>query len=652
MLLRLFIPFLLLTAAAPAADKQSFTAAEMLKLKRVSEPTLAPDGRAVVFTLGVVDVEKNTQLRQLWSVGLDGSAPRQLTRDGRNMSARFSPDSKHLAFLSDRGGSTQIWIMDADGGNPRQVTKLASEADEPVWSGDGKNIVFTSEVYPDCNADDECNARRIDAESKSKVKARTYTSLLYRHWTQWQSKRVKHIMVAPADGGKVRDLTPGAKFSIPPFSFGSGNFAVSPDGTEVCYAANLDEEQATSTNWELYTVPIEGGEAKKISSSPGADASPQYSPDGKWIAWRMQVRPGYESDRWRLVTYEREPAKLNVLTENLDRHVTGFTWHPDSKRIAFTVEDRGRQQAQLIPVAGGGTRVITQGSAHVDDLQFTSDGRTLVYSEVTGSSPTEIYKAGSGGGTASALTHVNDAFLAAHTLSKLEEFTVNGAENTPIQSFLVKPPAFDEKKKYPVLFLIHGGPQGAWGETFSYRWNQQVFANAGFLVVMPNPRGSTGYGTKLTDEINGDWGGRAYEDIMAVADHVAKLPYADADRMAAAGGSYGGYMVNWILGHSNRFKALVSHAGVYDAAQHGRRDRRALVSPPGSSRASPGSSRSCMRSGRRRRQPAASGRPRWSSTANWTSACLTARACNCSPHCRRRKYRRSCWSTPTKAIGC
>ena len=570
MKLRLLTPVLLLACLAAQAQKQRFTAAEMLKLQRISEPSLAPDGRAVAFTVGVVDVEKNTQLRQIWSVALDAAAPRQITTEGRNTSPRFSPDSKHIAFLSSRGGSTQIWIMDPDGGNPRQLTRLSSEADEPVWSPDGKNLVFTSEVYPDCNADDDCNAKRIDAESKSKVKARVYTSLLYRHWTEWRSKRVKHLMVVAAEGGKVRDLTPGAKFSVPPFALGGGgNFAVSPDGGEVCYAANFDEDQATSTNWELYTVPIEGGEAKKISTSPGADAGPQYSPDGKWIAWRMQVRAGYESDRWRLVTYERESGKINVLTENLDRHVTGFTWHPDSKRLAFTQEDRGHQQAHLIPVAGGGTRAMTQGSTHVDDLQFSSDGRTLVYTEVTGSSPTEIYKASSGGGAPVALTKLNDAFLASHTLSKLENFTVNGAEGVAVESFLVKPPDFDEKKKYPVLFLIHGGPQGAWGETFSYRWNQQVFANAGFLVVMPNPRGSTGYGTRLTDDINGDWGGKAYEDIMAVADHVARLPYADAERMAAAGGSYGGYMVNWMLGHSNRFKALVSHAGVYDLRSMG-----------------------------------------------------------------------------------
>ena len=552
-----------------AAQKAPFTAEAMMKLKRISDLSVAPDGSAVVYTVGEVDLEKNAIDRQVWISPLAGGSARKVTSEGRNWGARFSPDSKRIAFLSTRSGSAQVWMMDALGENPRQVTRLSTEADGVIWSGDGRTLVFTSEVYPECNADDGCNRKRMEEEQKNPVKARVYDRLLYRHWNQWKGRRVRHLMAVSLEDGKVRDLTPGARFDVPPFSLNGGpDYAVSPDGKEVCYAANFDEDQATSTNWELYVVPIEGpGEvraAKKISTSPGADASPKYSPDGRWLAWRMQTRAGYESDRWRLVVLERETGQFTVLTENLDRHVTGFAWHPDSKRIAFTVEDRGRQQAHLIPVTGGGTRVITQGAAHVDDLQFTSDGRTLVYTEMSGYSPVEIYRAASGGGAPQPVTRLNDALLESYDLRRLEDFTVAGADNTPVHSFLLKPPNFDANRKYPVLFLIHGGPQGAWGETFSFRWNPQVFATAGFVVVMPNPRGSTGYGTKFTDEINGDWGGKVYDDIMAVVRHVEKLPYVDPERFAAAGGSYGGYMVNWILGHTDRFRALVSHAGVYD----------------------------------------------------------------------------------------
>lgn len=552
-----------------AEAKEPFTAQAMMRLKRISEPSLSPDGQLVAFTVGTVDVEGNTTQRHLYVTPASAAYPKAIATEGRNFHPRFSPDSKQIAFLSSRSGSTQIWLMKPDGTSPRQLTKLSTGIEEFTWSPDGKFIVAVSAVFPDC-ADDACNAKKIDDESKSKVKARIYTGLLYRHWTEWQTPRRKHLFVVALDGATPRDLTPGLNYDVPPFALGGGGeYSVSPDGKEICYAANLDPDQALSTNTEIFTVPLEGGEAKKVSMSPGADTAPQYSPDGKYIAWRMQVRAGYESDRWRLVVMNRETGMIETLTENLDRHIESFTWHPDSKRIAFIIGDRGRHTAHMIPITGGGTRAIIQGASTVGDLQFSADGKTLIYSESTGASPTEIYKASSSGGAPIALTKLNADLLNAHDLRPLEEFTVAGAESAQVHSFLLKPPDFDPKKKYPVLFLIHGGPQGAWGESFSFRWNQQVFATAGFVVVMPNPRGSTGYGTKFTDEINGDWGGRVYEDIMAVVDHVSAQPWADSDRMAAAGGSYGGYMVNWILGHSQRFKALVSHAGVYDLRSMG-----------------------------------------------------------------------------------
>ena len=564
MSLRLLSAFILACALVPA-QKAPFTAEALLRVKRIADPQVSPDGKWVAFSVTSIDIEKNTRPRQIYIVPLVGGSPRQISTEGDNDTPRWSPDSKRIAFVSARGGASQIWMMNADGSGAKQVTKLASEASGVKWSPDGKWLIFVSEVYPSCNADDACNAKKIEAENKSKVKAHIYTSLLYRHWTQWSGDRRKHLMVVPPDGGTVRDLTPGLKFDVPPFSLGGGDdYEISPDGKEVAYAAELDEDQATSTNWEIYTAPLEGGEAKKISTSPGADAGPKYSPDGMWIAWRMQVRGGYESDRWRLAVYNRESGQINVLTESLDRHVTGFAWYPDSKRLAFTVDDRGRQMAHLIAVTGGGTRILTQGNSHVDDLQFTSDGKTLVYTDQSGASPVEIYKAASGGGAPVAMTHLNDELLSQYDLRPFEEFTATGAEGAQVHSFLLKPPAFDARKKYPALMLIHGGPQGSWGEDWTYRWNAQVFASAGFVVAMPNPRGSEGYGTKFTDEINADWGGRAYDDVMAVTDYVANLPYVDGERMAAAGGSYGGYMVNWILGHTTRFKALISHAGVYD----------------------------------------------------------------------------------------
>ena len=562
----LILTLTLASTAMVFAQKKPFDSSAMMELKRMSDPQISPDGKWVTFTVQTVDVAANRKPSQIWIAPLAGGAPRQITHDGEaNQRARWSPDSKRIAYISDRGGSSQIWLMDTDGGDARQATNLSTEAGGVLFSPDGKNLLFTSDVYPECGADEACNKKNLDAEKNNKVKARVYTELLYRHWTEWQAKRRSHLLVIGATGGAPRDLTPGTR-DVPPFSLGgSDDYDISPDGQEVLYSMNADPVPATSTNTDVYAVSIAGGQPRRITNTPGADTNPRYSPDGKYIAWRAQFRAGYESDRWRLLVLERSTGNVTNLTDNLDRWVNSFTWAPDSTGLFFTIDDRGRQTIQLIPVAGGAVRMVASGDNELDDMQLTRDGKTMVYTQQNGVSPAEIYRASSAGGAPVALTHLNDQTLNTCQLTPLEEFWVDGAEGARVQSFVVKPYGFQPDQKYPVLLLIHGGPQGYWGHTWTYRWNAQVFAAAGYVVVMPNPRGSTGYGQKFIDEINGDWGGRAFDDIMAVADHiVTDMPYADASRMTAAGGSYGGYMIDWMLGHTQRFKALISHAGVYD----------------------------------------------------------------------------------------
>ena len=558
---------LLLTSAAIVfAQKRPFDVNALLELQRISDPQISPNGQWVAFSVQTIDVPANKKPQQIWVVPLAGGAPHQITHDGQsNSRPRWSPDSKRIAYISDRGGSSQIWLMDPDGANAKQVTSFAAEADGELFSPDGKNLVFTSAVYPGCGADDACNKKLLDAEAASKVKARMYDQLLYRHWTGWGSKRRSHILVVPVSGGAPRDLTPGTR-DVPPFSLGGpDDYDISPDSQELCYSMNADPVPAISTNSDLYVVPLAGGEAKKITNTPGADSSPLYSPDGKYLAWRAQFRAGYESDRWRLLVLERATGKVTNLTENLDRWVNTFTWAPDSATLFFTVADRGRQSIQYVGVTGGMARVAASGDSELDDMQLTRDGKTMVYTQQTGVSPIEIFRASSTGGAAVPLTHLNDATLNSYQLTPLEEFWVDAPDGARIQSFVVKPYGFQATRKYPVIMLIHGGPQGNWGYMWQNRWNAQVFAAAGYVVVEPNPRGSTGYGQKFIDEINGDWGGKPFDDVMAVTDHVvADMPYADGSRLTAAGGSYGGYMVDWILGHTQRFKALISHAGVYD----------------------------------------------------------------------------------------
>jgi dipeptidyl aminopeptidase/acylaminoacyl peptidase len=565
------VTLLLCACATLPAQKLPFDANALLRLARVGEHQISPDGTQVVFSVQRVEVQANTKPRHIYIVPVGGGTPRQLTREGTaNSRPRWSPDSKRIVYVSNRGGSSQLWMMNADGSEQRQVTDIATEADGVAWSGDGRWLLFTSEVYPDC-PDADCNKRRLEEEKQSKLKARIYTSLLYRHWDAWQGKRRKHVMLMPAAGGAIRDLTPGSR-DVPPFSLGGqDDYTVATDGNEACFVMNSEANLAVSTNSDLWVLPLnEPGEPRKITENPGADNAPVYSPDGRYLAYRSQSRAGFESDRWQLMLIDRASGRQSSLTSNVDRSVGTISWSPDSRRIFFTMEDRGRTAIHMVPITGGASRPVVTGSSTLDEPQFSPDGKTMIYSEHSGSKPLELYRASSGGGTPQALTRMNDDLLASYQLTPYEEFWVEGAERTKVHSFLVKPPDFSVSRKYPVLFLIHGGPQGAWAENWSYRWNAQVFAAAGFVVVMPNPRGSTGYGQKFTDEISGDWGGKVYDDIMAVVDHVSSnVAYADAERMAAAGGSYGGYMVNWLLGHTQRFKAYVSHAGVYDLRSMG-----------------------------------------------------------------------------------
>jgi dipeptidyl aminopeptidase/acylaminoacyl peptidase len=545
------------------AQKLPFDAAAMMRLQRLSDPALSPDGKQLLFSVQKIDIEKNARPRQTYLVRLDGSTPKAITTEGNNFRARWAPDGKSIAMISTRGGSAQIWLTDDNGNDAKQITNVSTEADGLTFSPDGKMILFTSDVFPDCGADDACNKKHLDEEAASKVKARVYTSLLYRHWTEFQGKRRRHLMLLDLPSSKIFDLTPGNR-DVPPFSLGGpDDYAFTPDSKEVVFAANPDENLAMSTNSELYAVNVNGENTKRITENPGADLSPQFSPDGKFLVWRAQVTGGYESDRWRLMQLDRSTGKIVAITDSTDRNVQSFTFSPDSTQIFFTVEDRGRQLVFRMPIKGGGSQIVISGKESIDDLQFTPDGKTVIYSSMSGQAPTEFYKV-SVGGKPEPLTKLNAELLNSHALMALEDFYVTSADKSRVHAFMVKPPDFDPSKKYPTLFLIHGGPEGHWGESWSYRWNPQVFANAGFLVVMPNPRGSTGYGQRFTEEIQADWGGKVFDDIMAVVDHVGKQSFADPDRFAAAGGSYGGYMVNWMLGHTDKFRAFVSHAGVFD----------------------------------------------------------------------------------------
>ena len=554
----------------PLHAKAPFTFDAMMQLARIDDAQLSRDGKLVAFSVQTIDMSNNARPTQIYVVPVDGGPPRQITHEGgSNTRPRWTPDSKRIFFISDRTNGSQVWSMSADGSGPKQITNLPTGADGVTLSPDGKLMVFTSDVYPGCEPGGEydaaCNKKNLDDEQASKMKARVFTGLFYRHWTQYQGRRRKHILTRASDGsGMVKDLTPG-DLNVPPFALaGPEPYVFSPDNTQVTYVANTDPDLSISTNSDLFTISVNGGTARRMTTNPGADEGPVYSPDGKYLAYRTQIRSGYESDRWRLAVLDLASGQMNTLADNLDRWVEFYTWSPDSKSIFFTIDDHGTTPLLMIPIGGGPVRTVAGGPTSIGSVQFTPDNKVMIYTDQSGSRPVEINKALSTGGSGTPLTHLNNGVLNAYQLTPLETIWVDGGGGDKIESFLVKPPDFNPARKYPVLFAIHGGPEGDWGESWSYRWNAQVLAGAGYVVILPNPHGSVGYGQAFTDAVNGDWGGKPYDDIMATVDYVGHLPYVDPDRMVAAGASYGGYMIDWILGHTDRFRALVSHAGVYD----------------------------------------------------------------------------------------
>jgi dipeptidyl aminopeptidase/acylaminoacyl peptidase len=572
---RIITPIVIVVMAlgAVAAGKaqtapKPFTIDSLVVVRRVGDPQLSPDGRWTAFTITDTDSQANRRTTQIYVAPTAGGVPRQLTNEKQSShSPRWSPDGKRLAFITARDGEPQVYLLDIESGQSRKVSNIPTGADGPLWSPDGKWIAVTSAVYPEC-ANDDCNRNRAEAAAESKVKARIADRLLFRHWSSYTEGKRAHIYIVATETGQARDMTPG-DWDSPPFSLGGPvNYAFSNDSRELAFVRNTDKDEALSTNGDIFIMPVAGGEPRRITGkNRGNDVSPQYSPDGRFIAYRSQERAGFESDRWRLMLYDRKSGESRSISEQIDNHVESFTFSPDGRKIYLTLAERGRQPIYEIAVSGGAARKVIDGGVN-DDVQLTPDGRAMIFTRQSMTHPVEIFRASADGSGMAHVTEINKASLDTFGLRQAEDVTWEGAAGAQNHGWLVKPANFTPSKKYPLIVLIHGGPQGAWNDAWSYRWNPQVFAAAGYVVFAPNPRGSTGYGQKFTDEISGDWAGKVYTDIMNGVAKIASMPFIDRERVGAAGGSYGGYMVNWILGHNDdprvKFKALVSHAGVYN----------------------------------------------------------------------------------------
>jgi dipeptidyl aminopeptidase/acylaminoacyl peptidase len=499
-------------------------------------------------------------------------------------------------------------------GDGHAVTNVAGGADGAIWSPDSKRLMFTADVYPECSVkggektnagvlrsaqddgiktsepetwaeEDACDKAKDEAAAASPVKAQVWDSLLYRHWDAYTGKKRSHILVVDVDGKNPRDLTPASAVGdaeTPTWFLGAPlQYAWAPDSKEIAYVTNLDPVPAASTNNDVFTLRLDepGAKAVKVSTSPGSDDAPAYSPDGKWLAFRSQKQAGFESDKFRLMVFDREKKTTVDLIPTFDRWVDEFSWMPDSHNIFFVSGREGEAPYGIVSVYEHSpgfyefrTRIDKLGE--FSDIHALSDF-SIVATRMLINLPSEIVRIMPQNYDAngqpsplqpdSVLTHLNDPVIDSLQLPKMESFWFAGAEGTKVQGFILRPPGFDPAKKYPVKFVMHGGPQTALGDSWSYRWNWELLAADGYVVVGINRRGSTGYGQKFVDEVSGDWGGRAYEDLMKGLDYAeAHYPFIDKTRECALGASYGGFMADWVLTHTNRFKCIVTHDGMFD----------------------------------------------------------------------------------------
>src|SRR5437867_2727718 len=504
---------MLALATVVVGQERRFTIDDLLKVRRVGDPQVSPKGDLVAFTITNVDKTANKSTTQIYLVPLGGGEPRQLTNDERSSnSPRWSPGGDKLAFISARDGEDQIWTIDVSSGALKKITSLSTGAGDPVWSPDGNWLAFASDVYPECLSD-ACNQKRAEEKAQSKVKVHVATRLLYRHWKSWKDGTRSHVFVVSANGGEARDLTPG-DYDAPPFSLGGPtDYAFSPDSKELAFVSNHDKLEATSTNADVWIVSVRGGKPKNITAANrGFDGSPQYSPDGRFIAYRSQATPGFESDRFRLMLYDRKSGTSRSISESLDSWVDEFTFAPDGKTIYLTAEERGKQPIYSVSVSGGPVKKIVSEGFN-GEPHATKDGNTLVFSRSTMTTPNEVYRANIDGSGVTELSKANDRFISSFNLRPAEEVTWTGALGRKVAGWIIKPANFNARRKWPLVVLIHGGPQGAWNDNWGYRWNPQVWANNGYVVFTPNPRGSTGYGQQFVNEISGDWGGAVVTDI-------------------------------------------------------------------------------------------------------------------------------------------
>lgn len=548
-----------------ATEKKAIIFDDFIRIKRVTDPQLSPDGKQIAFVINSMDLEANKGNTDIWLVSTTGGKPVCLVSSpGADFFPHWAPDGNAVAFISTRSGSAQVWIVPAASGEPKKLTDFPGGVSSFSWSRNGKSLLVASSVFPDC-PDLESNRKKFEEQEKSKIKARIYDHLLFRHWNSWFDGTRSHLFLFPLEGGEPVDLTPG-DYDAPPIALGGSlDYGLSPDEKEIAFVRNIDPELklGIGTNNDIFLTKPDGNDIEKLTTSPANDIDPRYSPDGKYLAYRAMSRPGFEADKLDLILYDRQKKTFKNLTEKLDYSLGEFLWSPDSKAIYFLCEENARTALFKLTLRTSKIEKVLD-SYFLSNLQISPDGKRIYALKQSLNHPNDIYSLDLMPRQLTQLTDVNAELLASLEMNPAEDFWFESGGDR-VHGLLLKPPFFDQNKNYPLLMLIHGGPQGAWEDNFHYRWNAQMFASPGYVVAMVNFHGSTGYGQAFTDSISGDWGGKPYKDIITAVGYLhGSYRFIDKNKLGAAGASYGGYMIDWIEGQTDIFDCLVSHSGVFD----------------------------------------------------------------------------------------
>jgi len=558
---------------ADGATKRAMQFDDLLNCRRLSEPQFSPGGRWLAFTVQTMDETTNKGHKALWRIRPDGRDLQQLTvAESNNWSPRWAPDDKSLAFLSDRSGQVQVWSLSLSGNEPKQITSFYCGVESFGWSHDGQKIAFTARVYPDITDFSEMQ-KRDAATDASQVKARVYEELMFRHWDEWWDHKRSHIFVMNLADGKMVDVTPG-DFDAPPIALGEG-YCFTPDDKKIVFNSNHAKVIATSTNNDIWSVSIDNPAspilimaASKMRDFLGNDYAPQFSPDGKYLGFLSMRRAGFEADKSDLFLQETATGKFINLTEKTDIRIDSYEWLPDSHGLLLFVEERGRLRLKNLDIKTGQITTLVE-DGYNSELSVDPTGQACAFLQSRTTLPNEIFVCSFADRQVRQITNFNTPQMVGLEMNPVEDFDFKSTDGTMIHGLIIKPPFFDAGQKYPAVFLVHGGPQGAWEDSWHYRWNLQLWAAQGYVAVMINPRGSTGYGQKFTDGISLDWGGQVFNDLIAGQKYViANYKSIDPQKLAAAGASYGGYMMNWIEGHMEAFqysfKTLVCHDGSFN----------------------------------------------------------------------------------------